>query len=63
MHNSYRLTCDLCRHEWFGYPYDTDHVEKCPECNSDIFEIGKEYRPFKFQSFWIVLFVLNVLLT
>jgi len=57
----YRLTCDLCRHEWIGQPYDMQYETKCPECNSEEFQIGSEYRPSIIQSFWIVLLVLDVL--
>ncbi len=56
----YRLSCSICRHEWIGQP--NDETEKCPECNSEEFEIGKEYRPFRIESFWIVLFILQILL-
>jgi hypothetical protein len=60
---NFRLTCSLCDHEWIGEPYyeQDDYIERCPECNSEEFEIGKEYRPFRIESFWIVLLILECL--
>lgn len=39
----YWLTCAACKEEWIGQPYDSQYEEKCPECDSEDFEVGAEY--------------------
>jgi len=60
----YWLSCSICRHCWVGQPYDEqEYTEKCPECNSEEFEIEREYRSFDWPSpFWVLLLIPNVLL-
>ncbi len=64
--NEYYLTCNECQKEWIGRPWDESFGgEKCPECGSTEFEIGKQYVPRASdyrQAFWVVLLVPNFLL-
>jgi hypothetical protein len=63
----YRLTCDICKYQWIGEPYRNDGTEeKCPECNSEEFEIGRQYSSIldfsPFEPFYIVLLIPNFLI-
>lgn len=62
MANDFWLECDICKHEWIGTPYAQEYTEKCPECNSEEFQIGSEHTPFRIQSFWVVILIPNFLL-
>lgn len=67
MRHDYWLTCQDCQHDWVGRPYDTrDGEEKCPECSSDNFEIGDQYRsrewPDPSVTFYAILLIPNFLL-
>ncbi len=59
MHEAHWLECDLCKCEWIGHPYREDgYTEKCPECNSEEFYIGKLHRA-PLGTLWLVLLVPN----
>jgi hypothetical protein len=58
------LTCDICKHEWIDQPFaNLEFSIKCPECNSEYFEIGDAHKSFDWTSpFWVVLLIPNFLL-
>jgi hypothetical protein len=61
--NYYWLTCDLCEADWIGEPYRKDGTtERCPECNSDELEIGREYHRKPPSLPYVVLLIPNFLL-
>jgi Zn finger protein HypA/HybF involved in hydrogenase expression len=62
MNRDFRLTCLDCKHQWIGRPFDLVYPEKCPECGSEVFEVGAEYQPSSIQAFWILLLVPNLLI-
>ena len=63
MSKDHRLTCAVCQHQWIGTPYDQQYTEKCPECDSEEFEIGREYRQLNIrEALWLVLLIPNFLL-
>ena len=62
-YSDYWLTCDHCKEEWIGEPYRKDgSTERCPECDSDEFEVGAQYGSKISSLYPLILLIPNFLI-